>query len=381
MARVVIIAGLASSLVNFRGPLLEALREAGHEVHAIAPAGDDKTLAWLRARAITFTSIDLERSSLSPAADIKVFMQLRSALAAIRPDVVITYTIKPVIYGTLAAALSGVKRRYAMITGLGYAFTNGERSLKRQLVNRIASGLYRLALKRVQVVLFQNPDDKQAFEQAGILATETRTVIVNGSGVDTDFFSPRPLPVAPHFLMIARLVADKGIGEYIAAARIVRTCNSDASFHLVGPLDPNPAAFDITALEQAVAEGNIIYHGEMADVRSAIADCSVFVLPSYREGTPRSVLEAMAMARPIVTSDAPGCRETVEHGKNGYLVPIKDVSGLAEAMARLASNPELRQVMGRASYALALSKYQARDVARSILLACDLLDEHAGTTS
>ncbi|MBB5045245.1 glycosyltransferase [Shinella fusca] len=381
MARVVIIAGLASSLVNFRGPLLEALREAGHEVHAIAPASDDKTLAWLRTRAITFTSIDLARSSLSPAADIKVFMQLRSALAAIRPDVVITYTIKPVIYGTLAAALSGVKRRYAMITGLGYAFTDGERSLKRQLVNRIASGLYRLALKRVQVVLFQNPDDRQAFEQAGILATDTRTVIVNGSGVDTDFFSPKPLPVVPHFLMIARLVADKGIGEYIAAARIVRTCNSDASFHLVGPLDPNPAAFDITALEQAVAEGDIIYHGEMADVRPAIADCSVFVLPSYREGTPRSVLEAMAMARPIVTSDAPGCRETVEHGKNGYLVPIKDVGGLAEAMARLASNPELRQVMGRASYALALSKYQARDVARSILLACDLLDEHAGTTS
>nr|WP_281397000.1 glycosyltransferase family 4 protein [Shinella fusca] len=368
-------------MVNFRGPLLEALREAGHEVHAIAPASDDKTLAWLRTRAITFTSIDLARSSLSPAADIKVFMQLRSALAAIRPDVVITYTIKPVIYGTLAAALSGVKRRYAMITGLGYAFTDGERSLKRQLVNRIASGLYRLALKRVQVVLFQNPDDRQAFEQAGILATDTRTVIVNGSGVDTDFFSPKPLPVVPHFLMIARLVADKGIGEYIAAARIVRTCNSDASFHLVGPLDPNPAAFDITALEQAVAEGDIIYHGEMADVRPAIADCSVFVLPSYREGTPRSVLEAMAMARPIVTSDAPGCRETVEHGKNGYLVPIKDVGGLAEAMARLASNPELRQVMGRASYALALSKYQARDVARSILLACDLLDEHAGTTS
>lgn len=375
MARVVIIAGLASSLINFRGPLLEALREAGHEVHALAPAPDAATLAWLSARKIGFTTIELARSSISPASDIKSILQMRSALASIKPDAVISYTIKPVIYGTIAAALSGVKRRYAMITGLGYAFTDGERSAKRQLVYKIASSLYALSLKLAQAVLFQNPDDRQTFLDAGIISPRARTAIVNGSGVDTDYFASAPLPAEPRFLMIARLVADKGVAEYIIAARLVRATNPGTSFHLVGPRDPNPAVFDIAMLEQAVAAGDIVYEGEVADVRPALANCSVFVLPSYREGTPRSVLEAMAVGRPIVTSDAPGCRETVEDGKNGYLIAVKDIAGLAAAMKRLAGDKDLREMMARESHALVLAKYRAQDVARSVLEACDLLGD------
>ncbi|QMV03947.1 glycosyltransferase [Devosia sp. D6-9] len=377
MARVTIVAGLARSLVNFRGPLIDALLAAGHEVEAIAPPADEATLAWLKERNIAFVPVDLTRSSLSPFKDLRVFNQIRSALARSKPDVLIAYTIKPVIYGTLAAFFAGVRRRYAMITGLGYAFTGGEASIKRKLVYQVATTLYRMALSRAQVVLFQNPDDLAAFRQAGILSENARVAIVNGSGVDTAHYVPSPLPETPQFLMISRLVADKGVAEYIEASRLLHEILPDAGFHLVGPRDPNPAVLNFAMLDEAIESGAITYHGELADVRPAIAACSIYVLPSYREGTPRSVLEAMAMARPIITTDAPGCRETVEDGVNGILVPVKDVQALADAMKRLASDAPLRHLMGQASRARAVAKYRAEDVAAAVLDACDLRREDA----
>ncbi|KFL26631.1 hypothetical protein JP74_12920 [Devosia sp. 17-2-E-8] len=375
MARVTIVAGLARSLVNFRGPLIDALLAAGHEVEAIAPPADEVTLAWLKERNITFVPVDLARSSLSPFKDLQVFNQIRSALARSKPDVLIAYTIKPVIYGILAAFFAGVRRRYAMITGLGYAFTGGEASIKRKLVYQVATTLYRIALSRAQVVLFQNPDDLAAFRQAGILSENARVAIVNGSGVDTAHYVPSPLPETPQFLMISRLVADKGVAEYIEASRLLHEILPDAGFHLVGPRDPNPAVLNFAMLDEAIESGAITYHGELADVRPAIAACSIYVLPSYREGTPRSVLEAMAMARPIITTDAPGCRETVEDGVNGILVSVKDVQALADAMKRLASDASLRHLMGQASRARAVAKYRAEDVAAAVLDACDLRRE------
>ena len=372
MARIAIVAGLASSLVNFRAPLIDALLALGHEVIAIAPPADDATSAWLFERNIAFISVDLTRSSLSPLQDLRTFAQIRSALAKSKPDAVIAYTIKPVIYGTLAAKLVGVKRRFAMITGLGYAFTQGETSIKRRLVNLVAANLYRVALRQVEVTLFQNPDDLLAFHQNGILSVKSPTAIVNGSGVDTEYFSPVPLPNAARFLMIARLVADKGVAEYVAAARLLRQTHPNATCHLVGPRDPNPAVLDWNLIESAIGEGVLNYHGELSDVRPAIAECSAYVLPSYREGTPRSVLEAMAMARPIITTDAPGCRETVEPGVNGVLVPVKNARALADAMGKFASDASLRETMGKASRAIAVSKYRAQDVANSIIAACNL---------
>ena len=367
MARVALIAGLAESLVNFRGPLIEALLAAGHEVVTLGPEAQPATLDWLGARGIAYRTIPLARAGLSPGGDLSTYRALKAELKALRPDAVIAYTIKPVVYGMLAARAAGVPHRHVMITGLGYAFTDGEASLKRRLVGLVARLLYRLGLRQAETVLFQNPDDLATFRRLGLLSPTSRTGIVNGSGVDTARFEGTPLPAAPVFLMVSRLVADKGVGEYLKAARIVKAQRPQAQFRLVGPADPNPAALPPGLLAAAVADGIVTYPGEMRDVRPAVAEASVYVLPSYREGTPRSVLEAMAMGRPVITTDAPGCRETVSAGVNGLLVPVKDVDGLAAAMIRLCDDAALRAEMGAKGRQIAVEKYDAGAVARSVL--------------
>ena len=365
--RVALIAGYTQSLVNFRGPLIEALIAAGHTVDAIGPDSDADTLAWLAKRGVLYTEIPLARATLSPLDDVTTLRAITNSLRIIAPDVVIAYTIKAVIYGMLAARIAGVPQRCAMITGLGYAFTNGDRSLKRRLIGGAARALYRIGLGQAQKVIFQNPDDLAVFRSLGIVRPFHQTGIVNGSGVDTTRFALAALPPEPVFLMIARLIADKGVGEYLQAARQVKKSRPEARFHLVGPADPNPAALPPGLLEQAVADGVVHYDGELADVRPAIAGASVYVLPSYREGTPRSVLEAMAMGRAIITTDAPGCRETVVDGLNGYLVPVKAVDELAQAMISLIDDPTRRSAMGTLSRELAVAKYDAQQVAKSSL--------------
>jgi glycosyltransferase involved in cell wall biosynthesis len=277
----------------------------------------------------------------------------------IRPDVVLAYTIKPVIYGSLAAAVAGVPRRFALVTGLGYAFTGERGGLLTGLIRR----LYRIALERVHKVFFQNPDDQALFRQLGILRNGTPSVVVNGSGVDVGDYAVGPLPEGPaRFLMIGRLLGDKGVREYAEAARRVRAVHPEAGFGLVGWIDENPDAIAQSELDAWVAEGCIEFEGRLADVRPAIAACSVYVLPSYREGTPRTVLEAMAMGRPIITTDAPGCRETVVDGDNGFLVPVKSVDALVGAMLRFIDDPGLAPRMGARSRRVAEDKYDVHKV-------------------
>lgn len=367
MARVVLIAGLAESLVNFRGPLIEALLAAGHQVAALGPEAQPATLAWLGARGVPYRPVPLARAGLSPTADLATWRAMRAELAVLKPDAVIAYTIKPVVYGMLAARAAGVPHRHAMITGLGYAFTDGATSLKRRLVGQVARRLYALGLRQAETVLFQNPDDLDVFRNLGLLPDSARIGIVNGSGVDTSQFAPAPLPETPSLLMISRLVADKGVGEFLAAARIVKARRPEATFTLVGPEDPNPAALPPGLMAAAIADGIVHYAGETNDVRPAIAGASIYVLPSYREGTPRSVLEAMAMGRAVITTDAPGCRETVQDGVNGLLVPVKDAQALAAAMLRLIDDAGLRAAMGARGREIAVTKYDAGAVARSVL--------------
>lgn len=372
MARVAVVAGLASSLVNFRGPLIEALVADGHVVHAIAPSIDETTARWLCARGVASHPVALSRAGTSVLGDLRTLAALTRSFRKIAPDTVIAYTIKPIVYGLLAARLVGVPRRHALITGLGYAFTDGARSRHRRALRVVATVLYRLALSQAQTVIFQNEDDLSDFKAAGILGRSARTAIVNGSGVDIDHFAQTPLPPTPRFLLIARLVADKGIAEYVAAARVVKARLPEAEFHLVGPRDPNPAALPEGLVESAVADGVLVFHGELADVRPQIDRASVYVLPSYREGTPRSVLEAMAMGRPVITTDAPGCRATTVHGTTGLLVPPRSVAELADAMERLGGDAALRARMGAAARARVVELYEARAVARSVLDACAL---------
>jgi glycosyltransferase involved in cell wall biosynthesis len=270
------------------------------------------------------------------------------------------YTIKPVIYGTLAAWLARVPRRFALITGLGYAFQE-ERGRGR--LQALVQRLYACALGRADKVFFQNPDDEAMFRQRAILAAHVPSCVVNGSGVDVSSFQAMPLPPgAPRFLLIARLLGDKGVREYVEAARRIRAKGKGASFGLVGWIDSNPDSIRQDELDAWVAEGVVDYLGKLSDVRPAIANSTVYVLPSYREGTPRTVLEAMAMQRAVITTDAPGCRETVVHGVNGFLVPVKSVEHLEQAMLRFIDDAELAKTMGVRSREIAVNKYDVRKV-------------------
>jgi len=372
MSKIVVIAGLAESLIRFRGDLLDAMRANGHEVTAIAPEDDDSVRKRLAEKGVAYHVVPMSRAGLNPFADLRYLLQLSRCLRKIKPDVVLAYTIKPVVYGLPAARLARVSRRYALITGLGYAFTDVEKSFSRGLVHRIASGLYRFGLRFASGLFFQNPDDRQLFKDLGLFKSNVPTWIVNGSGVDTESFPVAPLPSHPNFLFVGRLLRDKGVYEYVEAARTLKATHPQATFHLVGPLDSNPSGINAAIVANWEKEGVAQFHGAVTDVKPYLADCSIFVLPSYREGTPRSVLEAMSSGRAIVTTDAPGCRETVQDGVNGFLVKPGDSTDLAKAMARLADSSELREQMGRTSRALAEQKYDVHRVNAGMLDAMEL---------
>ncbi|SDS44026.1 Glycosyltransferase involved in cell wall bisynthesis [Halopseudomonas litoralis] len=367
--RIVIHAGLASSLINFRGPLVKALCDAGLEVHTIAPDlnADEATCRQLREWGVLLHDVPLHRAGINPIKDLTTLRTFVRLLREIQPDMVLGYTIKPVIYGTLAARLAKVPKRYALITGLGYAFT-GEARGKRKLVQGLARGLYRQALKRTDLVYFQNPDDEALFRELGLVPESVPTRVVNGSGIDTASFDVASLPLGPpRFLLIARLLGDKGVREYVRAAATVRTHHSDIQFRLVGDIDPNPDSITRSEIDEWIKVGHIEYLGRLDDVRPAITDASVYVLPSYREGTPRTVLEAMAMGRAIITTDAPGCRETVVDGDNGFLVPVKDADALAAAMLRFVEQPALVASMGKRARDVAVEKYDVHKVNAQML--------------
>lgn len=370
-----LIASFPDSLLRFRGPLLEALQAKGLSVHVAAPdlpIGSEMRLR-LESQGVVVHDISLRRTGMNPLADLASLMGLWRLMRRIQPDYVLSYTIKPVIYGTLAAGLARVPHRFALITGLGYAFQgqldsaevagNKQRGLLRALVQ----GLYAFSLRVAKKVFFQNPDDEALFRKLGILRDTAGSVVVNGSGVDVAEYSVSALPVVtsdsgPIFLLIARLLGDKGVREYAEAARRIKIRYPHCVFRLVGWIDDNPDAIKQHELDGWMAEGVLEYLGRLSDVRPAIVDCSVYVLPSYREGTPRTVLEAMAMARAIVTTDAPGCRETVLDGENGFLVPARDVDALTEAMLRFVHAPELANQMGHRSRQIAEEKYDVHKV-------------------
>lgn len=362
--RFLLIAGLAESLTNFRGPLIAVLQARGLQVHTAAPdmpVGNALRLQ-LEAQGLTVHSIPMLRTGTKPLADLKTAWALWRLMRRIRPEYVLGYTIKPVIYGSLAAWAAGVHKRFALVTGLGYAF-QGNSIDKRGRLQALVQWLYALALSRVRKVFFQNPDDEALFRQRGILKASTASCVVNGSGVDVNSFAMTAVPAGPpHFLLIARLLGDKGVREYVEAARRVRAQHPETRFALVGWLDVNPDAISQAELDAWVAEGNIEFLGRLDDVRPAIAACSVYVLPSYREGTPRTVLEAMAMGRAIITADAPGCRETVVHGDNGFLVEVKSVDALHQAMLQFVNDASLATRMGQRSRLIAEEKYDVNKV-------------------
>jgi glycosyltransferase involved in cell wall biosynthesis len=364
--RVLIVGSFAPSLINFRGPLIAAMIERGHSVVAAAPAMDDETAAALRKIGAEPRELPLSNVSMNPFGLRASVAALRTLIREIRPDVLLAYTIKPVIAAAFAGRAEKVETIVSLITGAGYAFTPGW-EMKRLVSRAAAYLLYRAALRRSDVVIFQNPDDERFFQRSGMVPRGGCTHVVNGSGVDLEQFSPRPLPAGASFLMIARLVKDKGAREFAEAASRIKALYPDIPIALAGPFDPSPDSLRREELDALVRSG-IDYKGALSDVRPAIADCSVFVLPSaYREGTPRTVLEAMAMGRAIVTTDMPGCRDTVVEGVNGFLIPPRDADALCRAMMRFVEEPSRAEAMGKQSRRLAEEKYDVRTVNADLL--------------
>jgi glycosyltransferase involved in cell wall biosynthesis len=311
--------------------------------------------------------VPFSRVSFSPVADMLTVPRLARAIREIKPDIFFAYAIKPSIYGLLAARLAGVRRRTAMITGAGYAFVEG-RELRRRIARLVVEALCRISLHHADRLIFQNRDDEKLFVERGLIDS-AKTAVVDGSGVDLAHFAVAPQPSKPlTFLLIARLIGDKGVYEYAEAARRVKHVHPDVRFLLLGRLDPHPAAIRESEIRAWERDGILTWLGSTNDVRPVIARSHVLVLPSFnREGIPRSLLEALSMARAVITTDAPGCREPVQQGANGLLVPIRDASALTTAMLRFCADPLLASRMGARGRRIAEARFDVNLVNADML--------------
>ena len=361
---IVIIAGYTKSLISFRLHLMQQFIAHGYKVVACAPDDDALVVSKLHSQNIAFEQIELKRSAVSLWSDLLVLCDLCKIFKKYHPEIVFSYTIKPVIYGSIAAKISGIDSIYSMITGLGYVFIDDSKKVK--ILRYIVSKLYKTALRFNQKVFFQNPDDLKLFSDNRFI-DGSKAVLINGCGVDTSYYVPTSFPVKCTFLFIGRFIVDKGIKEYISAAEEIKKIYPNVILELVGYCDDNPNSITESELKEIAVSGVVDFLGALDDVRSALANSSVFVLPSYREGTPRAVLEAMSCGRAIITTDAPGCRETVIDGVNGYLVPVKNVERLVEAMEKFILHPELIHKMGKESRRIAENKYDVNKVNQVIL--------------
>lgn len=362
--KIIIIGTLPSSLTNFRGELLKALNKKGHDVIGMSNRASDDECRVLNALSVTYIDYPVSRSGLNPIEDFKTFIFLKNKFKEIKPDKVLAYTIKPIIWGGVAARFSGGNNFYALVTGLGFAFQKGN-FLKNILMN-VVKGLYRFALKNAKGVIFQNKDNMKVFIDNKLVDSE-RCSLVNGSGVDLSLFAKSKLSNEYSFLLIARLLGDKGIREYVQAAKILKNQYPNAVFNLVGPEDPSPDGISLNEVTSWHDDGAINYLGETSDVRPYIEGCNIFVLPSYHEGMPRTVLEAMAMGRPILTTNVPGCKETVVNGENGWLVEKANVEQLVEKMIWFIENQQEWQRMGNASHLMATEKFDVHKVNQELL--------------
>ena len=365
--KIIICLNTAWNLVNFRVGLIRALVEAGHEVVAVAP--DDKYAFGLKALDCRFVPLNMENGGTNPVQDAMLMWRFLRLFGQERPDVYLGYTVKPNVYGSLAAHIMKIPV-INNIAGLGAVF------IKDGWLVRVVRWLYRMALKRSAKVFFQNKDDQQLFISGDLVRAEV-TELLPGSGIDLNRFTPA-FSTAVHddiakfrFVLIARMLRDKGVGEYVEAARLLRQRWPQAEFGLLGFVDvQNPAAISRAKIDAWVAEGVVNYLGVSDDVRAQIATADCVVLPSYREGTPRTLLEAAAMARPIITTDAVGCREVVDDGANGYLCNVRDAVDLAEKMEQMLTlSPEQRTEMGRCGRAKMVAEFDEQIVIKKYLAA------------
>lgn len=335
--KIVVLSSHTPSLYWFRNDMMKAFCEKGHTVYALGNEDEQKWASGFYEQGIKYKQIYVQRNGMNPLSDLKTLRSITKALKEIKPDKIFTYQAKTIIYGTIAANNLGITEVYPLIAGLGSVFLND--GLKTKVVRKILMTEYRYSMRKCPAVFFQNSDDLRVFQQMKVIKNQN-VAMLHGSGVSLEKFSVQPMPENFAFICISRLIRDKGVYEYLEACKIVKEKNPRVRCLLVGPYDSNPSSLKPEELQPFIDDGVIEYFGEQSDVVPYLKQSSVFVLPSYREGTPKTVLEAMACGRPTITTNAPGCRETVEDRINGLLVPVKDVEQLTLAMQYMIDHPK-----------------------------------------
>lgn len=367
--KIALIGTTGASFYGFRADLIRQLVAEGHTVYALTSEYTEQCLEKIKALGAEAIVYKLSRGGLNPFADIASYLQLKSLLKKLQPDIVFSYFAKPVIYGSMAAQAVQVPLVIGMLEGLGYTFTEQPegQTLKTKLVKSVQVILYRFAFPCLDKVIFLNPDDQQ--DLMGVCGLQVPEVhILGGIGLHLEQYPYSKPSVDPvKFLFIGRLLKEKGIFELIEAMRLVKVKYSQAKFTILGTIDhQNMGALKQEILDQLIAENLFEYPGYVTNVQDWITESSVFVLPSYREGVPRSTQEAMAIGRPIITTDVPGCRETVVDSVNGFLVPKWNSTALAEKMCYFIENPEQVNIMGLESYKIAQEKFDVDKVNKKL---------------
>ena len=358
------------SLINFRGQLLKDLSNTGCSVTTLSNLPTAAQIEKLNDLGVDSKTVHFSRRKLSVYADIKVFFELVNMFRRVKPSLILAYTIKPVIWGGLASRFINVDF-YALITGMGFAFQGT--TLKRKMLTKLVVFLYKIALKNSKAVIFQNSDNRDLFVENEIVDV-SKTFVVNGSGVDLKFYDYKELPKGNViFLCIARLISEKGLREYAAAAKLVKSSFPNVELLLVGPEEPSEDAIHIDEVNSW--SEYVHYRGPVSDVREYIEHSHVFVLPSYHEGIPRSTLEAMSMGRPILTTDAVGCKNTVDNDINGFKVPVGSIEELAEKMIWFIKNSDKIESMGLESRKMIRNKFDVDKVNNEMLKIMGLVDE------
>lgn len=364
---------VASSFYVFRVDLIKALVELNHDVYAFTSQYTDDDLLKIKSLGATPIPYKLNRGGLNPLNDIKAIASLAKKIKLLKPDIVFSYFSKPVIFGTLAAKIANTPKTIGMLEGLGYTFTEQPDGIthKTKIIKNLQIGLYKLVLPKLDTLIFLNPDDPKDLLKEHTINVDNVEVL-GGIGLNLDTYLHQPIPNTQgpiNFLFIARLIKEKGIHDFITAAKLVKLKYPDTKFTVLGSIDSaNMGGLTQLELDQLIISKVIEFPGFVTNVPEWIAKSHVFVLPSYyREGVPRSTQEAMAIGRPVITTDVPGCRETVIDGSNGFLVEKWNPEVLAEKMIYFIENPDQIEKMGLESYKIAQEKFDARKVNKRLL--------------
>ena len=365
MASIFILGSYAPSLINFRGDLIKTWKSRGHTVIAAAPGITPSIRNQIAQIGANVIDCPIYRTGKNPVIDIGSIFTLFRILAKTKPDFFLGYTIKPVIYGSIAAYLAGIPSVFSMVTGLGRLFNGNLR--EKSILHKSILLLYRFAISHNNGIIFQNSEDEFLFKKLGLTQADKKTTVVNGSGINLDSFNKKPVSDDISFLLAARLIEEKGIRYYYNAAKQLKQRYPQTKFLVAGWIDGSETSISSVEFNQWVEEGIIEYLGHVDDIRPALEKAAVFVLPTfYREGVPRSLLEALATGRPIITTDAPGCRSTVIPHTNGILVRPQNEQDLVSAMQYFIENPQLVKEMGNASRKLAEEKFNVHTINRKI---------------